>query len=244
MNFSCVCMCSNVPYNKTVKERKKEKKRTRLETCLFALLLDSYRSLSSASVSCVIFKCLQGMLGTTGAYSSQLSSKYNPVSLLWRNLLLPTPLLPSPAEDAGQPDWSWALTPHGCDHPVDSPESRSGIRFIFCVFGFSLKILHPHSLDSWQHDGTRIFTLGIILIMVRFKCTFSRSRSWGFIPGPTGFSQHDGYTWVRSAETFCCWDFGWVRLFCIILCQTACVCAVIGGNVTASHECLLKLELF
>ena len=35
--------------------------------------------------------------------------------------------------------------------------------------------------DSWQHGEGRTCTFGMILTMVRFKCTFPRSCSWGFI---------------------------------------------------------------
>ena len=152
-----------------------------------------------------------------------------PVSVLWRNsimvlllsllslfslLLLLLLLLPQRMQDGVSGPELWLLTAEKWPRPSDRNHAPGFDFFSFWRFP-------PTSFTvcfaSWQHDGTQSCTFGIITIMVRFKCPFPRSCSWGFIQSRTGFFKRDGYKWVRSTETFCCWDFGWVLLSFLFL---------------------------
>ena len=137
-------------------------------------------------------------------------------------------------QDSGTGPELWLLTGEVVA-TIPSHTPRSGIRFsldssssstFFFFFSHlppSRSFIHTFLSTPWQHDGSRTCTFGIILfhlfnflifwsIMVRYKCSFPRSCSWGFIQSDPGFPQRDGYKWVRGAETFCCWDFRWVWL--------------------------------
>lgn len=76
---------------------------------------------------------------------------------------------------------------------------------------FVSAVVFASSSGTWQHEGTQTWIFGVMMIiMVRFKYTFPPSCSWGFIQSAFGFSQRDGYKFVRNIETFSGWDFGWV----------------------------------
>lgn len=174
-----------------------------------------------------------------------LSARSNSVDLLPPPLLPSSPPPPPPTEDAGQRDWSWALTPHrrsGRDHPESHITLWDPIFFSLLLprFFFLPTSLLPNPVDPCQHDGSRTCTFGIILfsfilffsfifIFIFFCQWWSATNvhshgavaevSFRVIPG---FPQRDGYKWVRGAETFCCWDFRWVRLHYTI--SSICIC--------------------
>lgn len=76
--------------------------------------------------------------------------------------------------------------------------------FFSCAFSSPLK-KHPSSLTAWRNSLFRDnFKYGSLQMYISAELQLSfRSRL-------TGFSQRDGYKWVRGAETFCCWGFKWV----------------------------------